>query len=188
MKAVILAGGQSRRMGHDKALLTIAGSRLIDIVYAAIKPQVNDIIISGPKDYGLGLETIFDMQVGPKGPVGALYSIWTALKTSQEEGFFTVPVDVPNFPKNLCERLYGDVSAIASDEDGMHQTFAWWRLDDLSDAFANLDLSRSLSLKLVAKTCGTRQVFWLGENVFYNINNTDDLDRYLSRNGARTWI
>jgi Molybdopterin-guanine dinucleotide biosynthesis protein A len=182
MIAVILSGGESRRMGRDKALLDIGSERLIDRVYSRLKIQANGVLVSGPNDYGLDLTIIPDIHDAPNGPVGALYSIWMMLKSlDQTEGFFTVPVDGPNFPLNLCERLYGERSAIASNETGMHQTFAWWRMDGLSKAFSNLNFDESLSLKLMAKTCEARHVYWSDEKLFQNINTPEDFEKYLKK-------
>ena len=181
MKAIILAGGKSSRMGQDKARLHVNGQFLIEHVYTALKSQANAVIISGEQGYGLSLPTITDLANGPAGPVGALYAVWMSLKNTSDEGFFTVPVDAPNIPNDLCERLYGADSAVAVGPDGMHQTFAWWRLDELSKVFKSTDLNNSLSLRDITFQTGARQVYWSDERLFYNINTPDDLRRYLDK-------
>jgi len=113
MKGVILAGGNSKRMGRDKALIRVNNKTLIGHVYTSIKTQVNEVVISGLHDYGLGIPVINDDPKGPKGPVGALFAIWSSREEELSPGFFTVPVDAPRLPNDLCQRLYGDRSAIA---------------------------------------------------------------------------
>ena len=179
MKAIILAGGKSSRMGQDKGRLHVNAKPLIEHVYMALKPQANAVIISGNQNYGLNLTVIKDLASGPAGPVGALYTVWMSLKNTADEGFFTVPVDAPNIPDDLCERLYGKDSAVAIAPDGMHQAFAWWWLDDLTKIFNSADLNNSLSLRYMACETGARQVYWEDEMLFYNINTPDDLRRYL---------
>lgn len=186
VKAVILAGGKSSRMGADKAQLRVRGDALILHVYNALKTQANEIIVSGEHDYGLPVSVIADLDNGPAGPVGALYAVWRSLKdttlkdTTSNEGFFTVPVDAPNIPHDLCERLYGGESAVAVAAGGMHQAFAWWRLDDLTKVFQTLDMQNSVSLKYIVRETQARQVSWADERLFYNINTPHDLRRYLA--------
>lgn len=169
-------------MGQNKAQLSVNGETLIHRVHHALKVQANEVLISGHQNYGLDAQIITDLDNGPKGPVGALYSVWMSLKDNiTDEGFFTVPVDAPNLPHDLCERLYGGDSAVAVASDGMHQTFAWWRLDELSKVFSSADLKGSLSLKYMVRETQARQVYWADESLFYNINTPDDLHRYLTK-------
>ena len=185
MKAVILTGGKSRRMGQDKAQILLCGVRLIDHVHARLAPQCAEVLISGQTDYGLGLRVINDLPDGPKGPAGGLYAVCLAIgaeagaaKKGGEDGFFTVPVDAPEFPLDLCEKLYGPSSAIASAPNGTHQAFAWWTLSDLRAAFHALDFETSISLKQVATLCGARNIFWPDESLFLNLNTPEDVDRF----------
>jgi len=180
MKGVILAGGKSKRMGKDKALISVRGESLILQVYKAIKDQVNEVIISGPQDYNTGLQVISDDPAGPNGPVGALYSILKCRGQTPEIGFFTVPVDAPHIPVDLCERLYGHRSAIATTPNQTHQTFAWWLYDDLKRIFESLTLKNTISLGCISQLCNARHILWSDETLFYNINTPNDLSRYLT--------
>lgn len=180
MIGIILAGGQSERMGQDKALLKVNGKPLIRHVHDSLNPQVNQIAISGNQNYNLNIPYITDSTQGPKGPVGALYRAWQLQGEETSAGFFTVPVDCPNFPNNLCERLYGERSAIAVTPTRTHQAFGWWLYKDLKFVFDRENLRASLSLKRVAEICDARHVQWLDEKLFYNINTPNDLNRYLT--------
>ena len=183
MKGIILAGGQSKRMGEDKAILEVNGSRLIDRVYDAFKRQVDEVMLSSPHDYGLGIPVVSDISLGPRGPVAGLYAAWAYLKQRGEpKGFFTVPVDAPLLPMDLCERLYGDKSAVAVSSNGMHQTFAWWHMDDLARIFQTANFEDKMSLKCIVNKSNARHVFWPDEKLFYNINTPNDLSEYLTAN------
>lgn len=178
--AIILAGGQSRRMGFDKAELGVQGSRLVEIVHKKLSLQCSSIMISGSSAYGLGVPHIKDDVGAPKGPAAAIYSAAERL-SSDVTGFFTAPVDSPNFPNDLCARLYSKSnSAVAADETGRHPTFGWWRLTDVRNAFEGNDPHASLSLNRLADMCQTKDITWSSETLFYNINSPNDLTHYLT--------
>ncbi|MDB2437803.1 NTP transferase domain-containing protein [Hellea sp.] len=174
--AVILAGGKARRFGgRDKGEILINHERVIDIIYARLKPQSQRILISGAHDYNLGFEVVPDVQAAPGGPVGGIYSIWSVLKKDAAEGFFTVPVDGPNLPHDLTERLYSpSASTLAVDKTGRHPTYAWWRMIDLEKILTGLDFSKSISLNKLAELSAAQPVKWEGADNFLNINNLHD--------------
>ena len=183
-KAVILAGGQSARMGTDKAELPwppeeVDGEgqgRLADHIYAKLSVQCEKVLLSGPQNYGLPIAHFADSPNAPKGPAAALYSALDPI--GQAEGFFTVPIDAPFFPDDLCARLYGPQSAIAADPDGLHPVFGWWLRADLKRAFAGVDLTQSLSMRYLAKLCGAREVMWEQDRLFTNINTKENYLRH----------
>lgn len=76
----VLAGGQSRRMGRDKALLPLGDQTLIEHVLAAARPLAHPgLIVGDPAAYGhLGWPVHADCRPG-RGPLGGLY---TALRTT----------------------------------------------------------------------------------------------------------
>ncbi len=176
--AIILAGGQSLRMGQDKALMQMGPVRMIDHVYSRLKTQVSQIYISGPQDYGLALPIIKDATNAPKGPVGGLYSIWKYILGEKQAGFFTVPVDGPNLPADFCSKISGQTCAISATGEALHPTFAFWTVQALSKAFADINLSESISLKYLAHKCQARHVNWTNSNGFYNINTPQELETY----------
>lgn len=177
--ALILAGGQATRMGgQDKGEVILAERRLVDHVTQRLKAQNCDILISGPQDYGLGVTMIPDCDGGPKGPAAGLYAASLYLKDTQADlaGFFTVPVDSPAFPNDLCERLYAlNHSTIASDDNGLHPVFGWWRQVDLLRLWPHLDMSNSLSLTALAQHIHAQNSQWSGQNLFFNINTPNDM-------------
>jgi len=186
--AIILAGGQSLRMGgRDKGLIDLGGERMVDRVAARLSVQCQSVLISGPHDYGLGFKCIPDLPDAPAGPAAGLYSILLYFLTqpSAPAGFFTVPVDSPDLPPDLCDRLYaGGQSAIAADKAGLHPVFGWWRLADLQCGFLNMAASERRSLTALAVLCDCRHVMWPGTEHFINLNAPDDLAQYKARDRA----
>lgn len=174
--AVILAGGQSRRMGRDKAMVDFHGKRLIDHVMGRLSPQVETILLSAGQDYGTGLRTVSDAQ-GFQGPVAGLLGVadWLVGNEPACTGFLTAPVDGPFLPDDLARKLTAqpDVCAMASDDAGTHPTFAYWALSALEEVRPYLP--DAPSLHRVAKLVKAQPVVWPGTRNFINLNTPDDL-------------
>lgn len=99
--AVILAGGKSSRMGSDKALLTISGKRLLDVVAGVIRQSgITSVFVSGA--YG-GYDCISD-ETPHKGPVGGICSAIQRLAGKYDSLLF-IPVDMPCISKDLITGL-----------------------------------------------------------------------------------
>ena len=114
--AVILAGGESRRMGYDKAWLELNGQPLVARALSLVRRVgVDELFISGRAgvDYSrLGCPVLFDVEPGG-GPLGG---IQRALETARAPLLLVLAVDLPNmtaeFLRNLaasCEPLAGVV-------------------------------------------------------------------------------
>ena len=92
---VIQAGGKSTRMGGEpKALMRLAGRRIIERVLDAIEPAVDDVLLvtNTPELYAfLRLPMVPDAY--PDG--GSLGGIFTGLKAAAGEAAFTVACDMP---------------------------------------------------------------------------------------------
>ena len=102
--AVILAGGDSRRMGRDKSLLPVSGRPMIAHIADRLKGLFDDIVISGgqPGDYGfLGLDVVAD-EIAGRGP---LMGIASALERTKNDLTFVIACDIPDFERGLVARL-----------------------------------------------------------------------------------
>lgn len=174
--AAILAGGQSRRMGHDKAEVHFRGKRLIDHVVQRLEQQADQIVLSAAQDYATGFPTVADAY-DFQGPVAGLFGVadWLEDRRIQGNGFLTAPVDGPFLPEDLAVRLASDPTqcGIAVDETGKHPTFAFWTLQALRDVRASL--SQAPSLHHLAELTDARIVAWPGKHNFINFNTPDDL-------------
>ncbi|GGI81263.1 molybdenum cofactor guanylyltransferase [Polymorphobacter multimanifer] len=99
----ILAGGQSRRFGTDKAVACLDGRPLIEHVVAALRRQCDAIVIVGRPFPGL--EALADRPHPGLGPLGGLAA---ALHAGQARGFemvLTAPCDTPRLPRDLVDIL-----------------------------------------------------------------------------------
>ena len=73
---VLLAGGNSRRMGRNKALMTLAGQRLVDRALAILRDLFDDLLMvtNSPDLYAdLDVRMVPDLVTG-KGALGGIHS------------------------------------------------------------------------------------------------------------------
>ena len=102
--AVILAGGKSRRMGRNKALLDFGGETLIERLYGILKSAFEEVLISAndPETYEfLGAQVVQDVF----GAGGSLAGIHAALLHSRGESCFFVACDMPFVNLDLVRYL-----------------------------------------------------------------------------------
>jgi molybdopterin-guanine dinucleotide biosynthesis protein A len=105
--AILLAGGEGRRMGgQDKGLTKLKGKPLVQWVLTRIQHQVGEILISANRhidEYAaLGYPVIKDKT---EGFVGPLAGIARGLLDAKNELVLSVPCDTPFLPDDLVSRL-----------------------------------------------------------------------------------
>jgi len=87
MTGVVLAGGRSRRMGRDKALLPIGGATLIELVVARLREVCGErllLVTNTPEAYRqLGVQIVPDALP----PGQSLVGIYTGLRHAGEPAF-----------------------------------------------------------------------------------------------------
>ena len=108
----ILAGGQSRRFGSDKAVAIVDGLPMLTQIQRALAVQVDAVIVCGgarPE-----VDAIPDRPEPGLGPLGGLNA---ALYYGREQGYdavLSVPVDTLPLPVDLVARLGPGPAAFAS--------------------------------------------------------------------------
>ena len=111
---VILAGGASRRMGRNKALLPVAGLPLIERIYRIMASLFRDVILvtNTPEDYAfLPCPMTADIYRG----VGSIAGLHAGLSASPTERIFIVACDAPLLDPavvNLLCTVEGDYDAV----------------------------------------------------------------------------
>jgi len=128
----IQAGGQSSRMGEDKALKTFLGRPLIQRVIERLTPIADELIVTTnrPEDYTfLGLRLVSDLKPG-RGALGGLY---TAIASASNPIVAVVACDMPFASAALVEaagRLLVEEKAdvvIAKTDEGYEPIHAVYR-------------------------------------------------------------
>lgn len=101
---IILAGGESRRMGKDKGLCIYNGNPLIKYSIDILAPLCSKILISSNNELeynGFGYEIVSDVFSGI-GPIGGIYS---CLKKSETENNLIISCDMPHLHSGSLEKI-----------------------------------------------------------------------------------
>lgn len=143
---VILAGGESRRMGRDKAVVDLAGRPMAEWVAGAMS-VFDQVVMVGRRRGVAGLEAIPDLYPGPAGPLSGLQ---TALATFGRP-IVAVAVDQPlvraETLARLAERAADNRTAICMDERPQ-VTCAAYSPDCLDEANRMLEAGGSIQQML----------------------------------------
>jgi molybdenum cofactor guanylyltransferase len=183
LAAIVLAGGHSRRMGRDKALLAfppIPGRTVVEHIVAQLGSRVGRVLVSGgdPARYArIGLEVVPDREPD-QGPMMAVAS---ALARSDRELNLVVACDMPELPLALVDRLLAaaragaEIAVPVTAEGHYEPLFAVYRraiLDRLDAAPAR----GSRGLRAVYPECDTRPVRLGAGERLVNMNTPEEYE------------
>lgn len=105
---VVLIGGESRRMGTDKAAVELSGRKLLDHVLDAVLPIFDEVFIGAHDDdpsliktLPAGVRVVRDTLPG-RGPA---LGVCSALEAAKNPWVFVVSCDVPMLSGGLVEAL-----------------------------------------------------------------------------------
>jgi molybdopterin-guanine dinucleotide biosynthesis protein A len=102
--AVVLAGGKSRRMGEEKALLEIDGVPLISHVIRQLEPWFQEIVVSTGTGRGFPFLDVKQVPDSTQG-VGPLAGILAGLEAATYDRCLVYACDMPEVPTRLVSRL-----------------------------------------------------------------------------------
>lgn len=193
---VLLAGGQSRRMGGgDKGLLEIAGKPMLAHVLSRLQTQVDRVVINANGDAArfaaFGLPVFADTIEGHVGPLaGVLAGMrWHAANVADHGLIVTVSTDAPLIPMELVQRLAGALNddpkaaiALASSGGNLHPVIGLWPVnlaDDLESALRDgvrkvrhwTDRHGTVIVDFDYIQAGSRAI-----DPFFNANTPDELE------------
>ncbi len=179
--AVVLAGGQGRRMGGaDKGLIEYRGRPLIEWALAALAPQVDELVISANRNLeryaAYGHRVLADTLPGYPGP---LAGVLAALEVVNADWLLVAPCDTPRLPADLAARLLAAakrenaVLAVAEDELRVHHSCFIVRTDQRVGLAAYLASGERAVRHWQAGLASTKVRFDAAG--FANFNQPDDL-------------
>ncbi len=111
--AVILAGGESRRMGKDKAQVEFQGETLLNRAIANLRPLFGEIVLSVRSPLPVDFPQVIDVGEG-RGPMTGLAA---ALESVRTDWLFAIGVDmpfvVPELVQHMAEQRSGHDAVLA---------------------------------------------------------------------------
>ena len=190
--AVILAGGEARRMGGgDKCLLEFGGRTLLDWILARISPQARTVILNANGDPARFAQ--FDLPVVPDiadeslGPLLGILSglTWVAENVPEAQWAVTLPGDTPFPPGDLVGRFMEiaagpDVEVVCAVSGGRtYPPCSLWKVDLAGELREAVIEDRILKIDQWTET---RRIEWAefetgAVDPFFNINSPEDLRR-----------
>lgn len=180
--AVILAGGEGRRLGGGKPMQALAGRTLADHVVERVRDWGLPLAAATRDGRGAalpsGLELLRDG--AGEGPIAGLSAALAKARQANWEAALTVPCDTPFLPSDLPERLVaaiGDcnLAAVAMSGGRLHPSCALWRVG-AADRLPEYLIGRR-SLTGFAELLKAVRVEWPVEPLdpFFNINTPEEL-------------
>ncbi len=94
----VLAGGKSRRMGRDKALLEIGGRPMVEMAVETLQSFCAEVAIAGNRD---DLGSFAPVVLEERVDAGPAAGIEAGLRMARQPWTLFVPVDVPLVPPEL---------------------------------------------------------------------------------------
>lgn len=183
--AVVLAGGEGRRMGGDKPLRRVGGVRLVDIAVSIARRTTPHVAIAVRDAAQIGAvsgaQPVFDPP-GLVGPIGGLAAGFEFARRVSAKRLLTLPCDMPLLPADLSFRLGSALAgkakvSVAACAGRLQPTCALWDVSAFDEMAAYCAEGRS-SLRGFAERVGSVSVVWpeASNGAFANANTPADLN------------
>ena len=179
---IILAGGKGRRMGFDKASLTLPGGPLIRRVLRQVEGMFDEVLISVSRGQAVdtpGCRTVEDAAPGQ----GPLAGILAGLKAAKNEVCAVLACDIPDidvsFLAGLIAKTQGfDIVVPISSGGFFEPLFAVYRRSVIPEIEV-LVQAGDFSILTLFDRCRTRKVRLKDSGWLRNLNTPEDYKKYL---------
>ena len=189
---VILAGGQSSRMGGgDKSLMDLGGQTILARVISRLAPQVEAMALNANGDperfSGYGLPVVADSIEGFAGPLAGVLAGMDWAHGQGAEYIVTAAADTPFFPDHLliglqmAQESEGTPLAMALTPDPVrkfarHPTFGLWSVGLRDDLRGALEGGIRKVVQWTEPHGCAKMVFnFDGGDPFFNVNTPEDM-------------
>lgn len=185
LTGIVLAGGQSSRMGREKGLVEFRGRPLVQYSIDLLSHFAGRIVIStaNPEYGSFGLEMIAD-EVAGQGPAAGLAS---SLKSSTTPWNLVVACDLPFLAPELIELLLANrasYQAVVPVHQGKAEPLAGLYHRDLAAHFKAAVTTGHRALHRILQTCPTAypdagRLVEKYPHLFANFNTLREIDDFL---------
>lgn len=108
LSALVLAGGRGKRMGTPKAVLQLAGERLVDRAVRLAGEVFGEVLVS--RGIGAAIPHLTVRQVpDQERAFGPLAGLQAGLRAVRTEGIVTLPIDMPLIDPAFLALLAGEL-------------------------------------------------------------------------------
>lgn len=196
---VILAGGQSRRMGGgDKFLKKVANKTILDHVINQFSKQCETLIISANGDHSrletFNLPIVKDPIDDDMGPLSGILAamLWSQSNTPSHTHILSVAADSPLFPLNYSDNMLKRANGfeknaiiLAKSRGRHHPIFGLWPIEYVNDLQSFLETGgrkiRAWTDTQPNETIEFPDLLINDKNIdpFFNINEPEDLETFI---------
>ncbi len=181
---IILAGGQSSRMGKEKGLIQWKGKTLIENAISILAPLCENIVISANNDHfdSFGYPVFEDLFPGC-GPMGGIFSTLTKSKTPNN---LVIPTDTPLISLEIYQHLISHEGSfdviVPVDHNSFYQPLCAVYSKSVLPAMEGqinegiLGFTPLLNKVEIKAVHFHSKLDFYNSNTFYNINSPADLE------------
>ena len=187
LAGVIVAGGESTRLGGEKPFVPFRGGTLLDAVIARVRPQVDLLALNLRAEAAeaararRALPILTDTIPGSAGPLaGVVAALEWARSLEGIEWLASFPGDTPFLPGDLVMALQaataGDVPVVAHDGTHAQNLCALWPLACLETLRGRVESGRLRSLYRAHEELGAVScTVTAAAHAFFNVNTAEEL-------------
>jgi molybdopterin-guanine dinucleotide biosynthesis protein A len=178
---LVLAGGESRRMGRTKAWLEVGETTLLQFVVDRLAPAFAEVVLSFAEPEQVNQLLPYRLVFDRKPSAGPLAGLEAGLGSARNEVVFAVACDMPYVTRELAEMAvaacYGCDAAIPRIDSRAEPACGAYRRTALPAITAALDAGRYKAVDLVEQL----DVAWLeglDPDLFRSLNGPEDYERF----------
>ena len=178
---VVLAGGESSRMGEDKSVMLFREQQLIKFSLSALEPYCKDLFISSSKSIHQDFNyRIFADEHKNIGPIAGIHS---SLKNTSTDYIIILPCDSPMIKKKFIEFLISmadnKVDALVPMYDGhLEPLFSIYHRRILPAVEEQIE-KKDYKLANLLQKINAKIIEVQDRSCFVNINTPADFNKYL---------
>ena len=180
LTAILLAGGKSRRMGCDKAMLPFEGGTLLEWQIRKLRQlHLEQILISGGGYCVPGAQTVPDI-FPDCGPIGGIYS---CMQQAHGSACLVLSVDTPLVPVSVLEKLYrkyldgtSEITILRTEDGGIEPLIGIYHTG-IAELLLQQIKARDLSVRHLATLASTAFLNVDDELACFNCNRPEDYQR-----------